>query len=393
MILFYIFAILLIIQSLISLKQGFDYLSYFQKFRYKKDFIPRVAIIAPCKGLDASMAEYFKSLFEQDYPNYQITFVVENSLDLALREINKWQALYPKIQTNCAIAGTSDKCGQKVHNLKVAINSLDQNVEAFAFVDSDVCLPKTWLMALIAPLADKTVAATTGYRWFVPTDNRLASLLRSIWNGSIATSLGDHQNNFAWGGSMAILRSTFYKIDVERYWQGTVSDDYGLTQAVKASKQAIKFVPSCLVPSLGGCSFSELLEFTTRQIIITKVYSKALWWLLFISNSMFNLVFFVGLVLGIILFIKDFNFWPLLLVLIIYFLGIWKSVLRIKAIKLVLTDYEKIISQKLFSYYFFSPLVALIFGYNLIMSLGRNQITWRGITYKLISNSETIVIR
>lgn len=393
MILFYIFAILLIIQSLISLKQGFDYLSYFQKFSYKKDFIPRVAIIAPCKGLDASIAEYFKSLFEQDYPNYQITFVVENSLDPALREINKWQALYPKIQTNCAIAGTSDKCGQKVHNLKVAINSLDQNVEAFAFVDSDVCLPKTWLMALIAPLADKTVAATTGYRWFVPTDNRLASLLRSIWNGSIATSLGDHQNNFAWGGSMAILRSTFYKIDVERYWQGTVSDDYGLTQAVKASKQAIKFVPSCLVPSLGGCSFSELLEFTTRQIIITKVYSKALWWLLFISNSMFNLVFFVGLVLGIILFIKDFNFWPLLLVLIIYFLGIWKSVLRIKAIKLVLTDYEKIISQKLFSYYFFSPLVALIFGYNLIMSLGRNQITWRGITYKLISNSETIVIR
>ncbi|MBL8196943.1 MAG: glycosyltransferase family 2 protein, partial [Blastocatellia bacterium] len=365
MILFYIFAILLIIQSLISLKQGFSYLSYFQKFSYKKDFIPRVAIIAPCKGLDASMAEYFKSLFEQDYPNYQITFVVENSLDPALREINKWQALYPKIQTNCAIAGTSDKCGQKVHNLKVAINSLDQNVEAFAFVDSDVCLPKTWLMALIAPLADKTVAATTGYRWFVPTDNRLASLLRSIWNGSIATSLGDHQNNFAWGGSMAILRSTFYKIDVERYWQGTVSDDYGLTQAVKASKQAIKFVPSCLVPSLGGCSFSELLEFTTRQIIITKVYSKALWWLLFISNSMFNLVFFVGLVLGIILFIKDFNFWPLLLVLIIYFLGIWKSVLRIKAIKLVLTDYEKIISQKLFSYYFFSPLVALIFGYNL----------------------------
>ena len=393
MILFYIFAVLLIIQSLISLKQGFDYLSYFQKFTYKKDFTPSVVIIAPCKGLDPSMAEYFKSLFEQDYPNYQIVFVLESSLDPALTEINKWQVLYPQIKTTSVIAGTSDKCGQKVHNLKVAINSLDQNVEAFAFVDSDVCLPKTWLMALIAPLVDKTVAATTGYRWFVPTDNRLASLLRSIWNGSIATSLGDHQNNFAWGGSMAILRSTFYKIDVEKYWQGIVRDNYELTQAVKASKQTIKFVPSCLVASLGGCSFSELLEFTTRQIIITKVYSKALWWLLFISNSMFNLVFFVGLVLGTILFIKDFNFWPLLLVLIIYFLGIWKSILRIKAIKLVLTDYEKNISQNLFSYYFFSPLVALIFGYNLIMSLGRNQITWRGITYKLISNNETIVIR
>lgn len=393
MILFYIFAILLIIQSLISLKQGFDYLSYFQKFSYKKDFTPYVAIIAPCKGLDTSIEQYFKSLFEQDYPNYQITFVVESSLDPVLVEINKWQALYPQIKTNCVIAGTSDKCGQKVHNLKTAINSLNKNVDVFAFVDSDVCLPKTWLMALIAPLADEKIAATTGYRWFVPTDKKLASLLRSIWNGSIATSLGDHQNNFAWGGSMAILRSTFYQIDVEKYWQGTVSDDYGLTQAVKASKQTIKFVPNCLVASLGGCSFSELLEFTTRQIIITKVYSKPLWWLLFISNSMFNLVFFIGGISAVVLFIRDFNFLPLLLILIIYFLGIWKSILRIKAVRLVLRDYEKSISQNLLSYYLFSPLVALIFGYNLIMSLGRNQITWRGITYKLISNNETIVIR
>ncbi|KAF0248306.1 MAG: glycosyltransferase [bacterium] len=392
MIIFYIFAVLLIIQSLISLQQGFHYLVYFRKFKNISGFTPLAAIIAPCKGLEDSMSEYLRSLFEQDYPNYQIVFVVESTKDPAFTQISTWQAKYPNIKTQCLVAGQTKACGQKVHNLQVAVSSLNDEVKVFAFVDSDVCLPSHWLGALVAPLADKEVGATTGYRWFIPSTGNLASLLRSVWNGSIASSLGGHRNNFAWGGSMAILQETFKLIDVKKYWQGTVSDDYALTKAVKNAKFYIKFVPLCLVPSLGSCSLAQLLEFTTRQIIITKVYSPKLWWLLLVSNAMFNIVFFLGLFLGFYQLLAGYNYWPLLLILSIYILGVWKGYLRIKAVKLVLSDYKEVISQYRLSYYLLSPLVALIFFYNLIMSLKTNQIAWRGVIYELKSDNSTMVI-
>src|SRR5262249_6631219 len=144
---------------------------------------------------------------------------------------------------------------------------IESDIEVLAFADSDVCLKRGWLRALVAPLSDRAVGATTGYRWFIPTSGGLVSLLRSALNGSIATTLGGHRNNFAWGGSMAILRSTFERIKVREYWRGTVSDDFALTGAVKAAGLFVKFVPACLVPSFGDCSLKELFEFTTRQII------------------------------------------------------------------------------------------------------------------------------
>ncbi len=390
MLIFYIFATILIIQSLISLLQGFQYLRYFQNISVSSDFTPSAAIIAPCKGIDQSMNKFLDSLFSQNYSNYQIVFVVEDQADPAFKEIVSWQEKFPKIKSRCLIAGKSQNCGQKVHNLQVAISTLGKEVEVFAFVDSDICLPSHWLKCLINPLKDKEVGATTGYRWFIPSN--FASLLRSIWNASIATSLGDHRNNFAWGGSMAILQKTFEAIGVENYWKTTISDDYALTKAVKDAKLYVKFVPFCLVPSLGDCRFSEMLEFTTRQIIITKVYSPNLWKLLLFSNTIFNLTFFVGLFWGLYLYLVYFKYSVLLLTVIIYLLGVWKSHLRIKAIKLVLPEYQNVKLLYHISYYLFSPLVALVFGYNLLISLTTNQITWRGIKYQLQSDKSCIRI-
>ncbi len=407
MIIFYIFAGLLIVQGLASLWEGFRYLSYIRAnvaspqslardeilMRKRDETLPRAAIFAPCKGIDAAMNEYLRALFELDYPNYQIFFIVESREDSAAAEIERWQHRYPAIEARCLVAGLSDNCGQKVHNLLAALDQVDDEIAVYAFVDSDVCPARGWLRELVAPLSDGSVGATTGYRWFIPTDGRFASLLRSAWNGSIATTLGGHRGNFAWGGSMAILRATFDRIDVRRYWQGAVSDDYGLTRAVQAANLYVKFAPACLTPSLGGCSLAELLEFTTRQIIITRIYSSGRWVLLLISNLLFNLVFFSGLALSVRAIIKEQNFSPLIIIAIIYLLGVWKGYLRIQAIKLMLTEYQQEISRYRWAYYLLAPLVALIFLYNLIASATTNRITWRGIAYELRSSNETIIYR
>ena len=86
----------------------------------------------------------------------------------------------------------------------------------------------------------------------------------------------DH--NFAWGGSMAIRAADFRRLGIaEAYWANTVSDDYALTRAVREAGGKIAFEPRCLVASREESSLREFLRWSTRQIIITRVYAAHLW--------------------------------------------------------------------------------------------------------------------
>jgi hypothetical protein len=76
----------------------------------------------------------------------------------------------------------------------------------------------------------------------------------------------------------------FQKLDMLERWRGTLSDDFALTRALRAAKLPIRFVPNCLTASMDNCSFAELLEFTTRQMKITRVYSAHLWKISLVTN-------------------------------------------------------------------------------------------------------------
>src|SRR6185503_11846517 len=150
----------------------------------------------------------------------------------------------------------------------------DRQSEVIVFVDTDARPATDWLQHLVAPLADPRVGAASGYRWFIPVRGGFSSHLRSVWNASIASALGRNvHKNFCWGGSTAIRRSLFAELDVVNRWKGTVSDDFTITRTLQEAKFPIHFVPACLVPSLGDCNVRELLEFTNRQLKITRVYA------------------------------------------------------------------------------------------------------------------------
>ena len=133
------------------------------------------------------------------------------------------------------------------------------------------------------------MAVSTGYRWYAAESGSLPALLRSTWNASVVTALGDHGRNFAWGGSMALRREVFDRIGVREAWEGALSDDYAVTRAAQRSGKRIAFVPECLIPSYGDCTWHELLEFTTRQILIARVYDASTWRMALVTQSIFNI--------------------------------------------------------------------------------------------------------
>ena len=399
---FYILAGLLIVQGLISLREGFRFL-YFVRGSIGKppgDYAPFASIIAPCKGIDTGFAENIAALFRQKYPAYEIIFVVESESDASvaelIRQTERHQENEESLCTRVTLvtAGQSKNCGQKIHNLIKGLERVSGESKVFVFVDSDARPHENWLRYLVAPLTDdKEIGATTGYRWFLPEKGGLASTFLSVWNGSIATTQGTHKRNFAWGGSMALTRAAFDELKIKDAWAGTVSDDYMVTTTVKNAGRYIKYVPECLIVSYDDSTFSRLLEFTTRQMIITRVYSPGIWKLAWCSNTLFNVTFYFGIVLVVRgLLHSESVIWPASLLGLIYLLGAWKGWLRYRAIRLLLDRYRQELDRISWAYVLLPPFMSLLWLYNMIASAMTRRITWRGITYELRSPHKTIIL-
>ncbi|MDQ1559769.1 MAG: hypothetical protein QOD32_2829 [Pyrinomonadaceae bacterium] len=396
---YYFFAALLLLQSLVSLRGGARYLRYFRRelSAPAPDFTPFVTVVVPCRGLDQGLHENLSALCEQNYPAFEIVFVIDSRDDPALGVIEELRRTWGNASspaTRVVVAGAASESGQKVHNLIAAVGAADARSEVFAFVDSDARPHPGWLRALVAPLADETLGATTGYRWFIPSTN-LASHLRAVWNASIASALGENSRaNFCWGGSTAIRRETFTRVRMRERWRGTLSDDFALTRALQEARLPIHFAPRCLTASHEVCDARTLLEFTTRQLKITRVYAPRLWRIVLISNLLFVAIFYGGLALALARALSGLSYvLPLALVAAIYALGSAKAVLRLRAVALAFAPRKKIWrAGTLAAHVLLWPLASALYLYNAVASARSRHIRWRGITYELKSPSETVII-
>ncbi|HZG51814.1 MAG TPA: glycosyltransferase family 2 protein [Pyrinomonadaceae bacterium] len=396
---FYLFAALLILQSLVSLRGGARYLRYFRRQLAAPlpDFTPFLTIVVPCRGLDEGLQDNLETLFWQGYPAYEIIFVVDRPDDPALEVIERVRRIWENVwypTTRVVVAGEASESGQKVHNLIAGVGAADARSEVFVFADSDARPGRDWLRALVAPLADENTGAATGYRWFIPSRNP-ATHLRAVWNASIASALGENsRSNFCWGGSTAIRRETFTRLRITQEWRGTLSDDFALTRALQRAQLPIHFVPRCLTASHEVCRARALLEFTTRQLKITRVYAPRLWRIVLISNFLFVAVFYGGIALTLSRFARGLPFaLPLALVACIFALGSAKACLRLRAVALAFAPEQKIWrAATLAAHVLLWPLASALFLYNALAAGVSRRINWRGITYELKSPSETVII-
>ena len=397
--LFYCCAAIVIFLGVTSLLSGVRFAKYVrsQLTRRAPEFTPVVSVIAPFRGLEQGLGENITAILKQNYPAYEVVFVAANAGDPALQLVTKLSELIiagSQVKTRVVIAGDASDSGQKVHNLRAAVREADPSSEAFVFVDTDARPHDNWLRMLVAPLQDERIGAATGYRWFVPDKGGLASHLRSVWNASIASALGDRDDkNFCWGGSTAIRRATFEKLNVTKRWRGTVSDDFTLMRILREAKLPIRFVPACLVASFGACGFRELMEFTTRQLKITRVYAPHFWRSVLLGSLLFGLVFFGGIALVVTRAALGLPFIiPLVSLLVIFGLGAAKGLVRLRAVSLMLADCQIRTRQSLLAHLCLWPVTSLLYLYNALVAAFSRRIKWRGITYELKSPTEAVII-
>lgn len=392
---FYIFAALLVWFSFKSFRGGVEYLRFFREELTKppSEWEPMVTIIAPCKGVDEGMLANFDALLDQDLPEYEVVFVIDDPDDPAAAIIEQaWQEAERHVKL--VVAPKAAASSQKVENLREGVLHADPKSEVFVFVDSDARPSPGWLRALIAPLRDETIGTATGYRWFISDEPTLASELRSAWNASIASALGPNEkSNFTWGGSMAIRRDTFDRIGMREKWQGTLSDDFAVTRAMRAAGLRIRFVPQALAASVESCTFRELFEFTNRQMKITRVYMPQLWLMSFFGSGLFNLVMAAAILIAILSKTNGVPVWAALATLfLVAFFSVGKAVLRLYAVRLALPQFGPELRRQRFSQYTLWLFTPAIFFANCVAALVSREIVWRGTRYRLVSPERTEVM-
>lgn len=397
--LFYLFAAVVVWLGVDSLRGGFRYLAYVRREMEKglPLYTPFASVIAPVRGLDQGLGDNIAALFCQDYPAYEIIFVTDRAEDPALVVIEEMRRMFAGregLSARVVVAGAATGGGQKVHNLSVATGLVDAACRVLVFVDSDARVGKDWLRALVAPLSDERMGAATGYRWFIPVRGGFASHLRSVWNASIASALGERaEKNFCWGGSTAIRRETFQRANVMNYWRGALSDDFALMRALQAERLPVYFVPLCLTPSFEDCSLAELFEFTTRQLKITRVYAPHFWKAVLVGSLLFVAVFFGGIVLAATRAALGLSYTvPLLLIGVIFALGLGKAYVRFVAVTLALSAHRAQLRRGLWAHLLLWPFTSMLYLYNALAAALSRRIVWRGITYELKSPSETVII-
>jgi ceramide glucosyltransferase len=333
--------------------------------------LPPATVIVPVKGYDEGLRENLAALAALDYPDYELIVTAHSADDIP-------RGVLPRRAKIVLAHGDTGDTAEKIQNLLAAVRVARKRSEVLAFADSDGRPGKQWLRALVAPLAESGVGAATGYRWFMPAPADFWSLMRAVWDAVAAGVLGPGNNPFVWGGAMAMRKERFFESRVPEFWRGAISDDYALSEAVRAMNLTIAYAPGALTPCGEHIGMMRLFSWIRRQMAITRTYSPRLWWPALIAHVFYCASMAASLVLAAR------GYGPAAVALGAQLVpGMWKGWRRMRLARLVLPEHEEWFGRWGWVHAAFVPIGTWAWLAALGSSAFVGQIEWRGRHYEL----------
>jgi hypothetical protein len=392
------------VESLLALGGGFRFRRAFRAAAtLTSSQEPSLTLFLPLRGIDPGLEENLRSFFRQTYGDHQIVLVTDRREDPSFAVAGRIRKEFPDTPSRLLVAGPAEGRGQKVHNLLFALDHVRDEDLVLAFGDSDIRPSPSWLGSLVRPLANPAVGVSTGFRWHVPQRGGFASVLRSVWNAGITSLMAGRRPPFAWGGALALRREVFERTGVRERWQGSLSDDYAVTRAVEESGLSIRFEPRSLSFSHEDCSLRQLLDWSFRQLAITRVYRPELWRAGLVGETFANLTLWGGLVVvGVAI-----GRWltaesgpsslaqPLLLgglLVAAYVVRGVKAGIRLRAVVERFPEETAGLRRWRLAFVLGTPIASLVTLTGLLRSAVTREIRWRGIRYRMVSPTRTEIL-
>jgi len=337
----------------------------------RSEDLPSATVIVPVKGYDEGLRENLEALATLDYPDYELIVTAHSAGDIP-------PGVLPARVRVVLANGTDSGASEKIQNLLAAVRASRKRTEVLAFADSDGRVTKDWLRALVTPLVEPGVGASTGYRWFLPDPPDFWSLLRGVWDAVAAGTLGAGDNRFVWGGATAIRKELFFDARVPEFWEDALTDDLTLSQAVHAAGLSIAYAPGALTPCLEHTTAPVFLAWIRRQMALTRLYAPRLWW----TGLIAHIFYCGGMAASVIASIRGNRFaeWALIAQLSP---GMLKGLNRATLAKAALPEYEAWFKRHSWVHAIWVPLATWVWLVALVSSGFARTIEWRGRRYAL----------
>src|ERR1700692_4446734 len=120
--LFYLLVVEQVLQGFYNLWDGLRWRRMVQRRigSHTGFYAPRLALFCPIKGVEPGLEKNLAALTSFDYSNYELFFTMASADDPARKIIDKLAAS-SKRPIHTVIAGRPDGCGEKVNNLRAAV--------------------------------------------------------------------------------------------------------------------------------------------------------------------------------------------------------------------------------------------------------------------------------
>ena len=360
---------------LFSLGYLFFALIAVEHFNYKKNkktimenFQPSVTILKPIYGLDPDMLDNLRSFCQQDYPQYQVIFGIQDKNDPALSIVEEITKEFSESDVSYIISTERHGTNHKVSNL---INMYPYIKHEYILIaDSDMRVSKNFLTQVISPFSDTKIGAVTCLYNGIAKD-KIASKLNAMFINnwflpSVLISRILQPMKYCLGATMIVKRNILKKIGGFESLSNHLADDYILGKLISNFGYKIHLSDYIVENIVEEASFKNLILHELRWARTLKRIEPLGYALTFLTDSLVLSIF-----AGITLFITTESFILLCLPIVI------TLSLRV----LLHNSANKMINSKRVSEIWLIPLRDILSFCIRIISYIGNSVRWRNNTF------------
>jgi ceramide glucosyltransferase len=223
-------------------------------------FTPPVSILRSLKGLDPHMYAALRSHCLLDYPEYEVLFGVSDPGDPALALVEKLREEFPQVKLRIIHCPQALGLNGKVSNLA---QMLPQALYEYVIInDSDILVPRNYLLRVLVPLAQPGVGMVTAlYRGLA--GNALGSKLEALGlstdfsGGVLVARFIEGGLRFALGATIATTKTVIHQIGGLEPLVDYLGDDYELGARAAAAGHKVELANIVVETALPDYSFRD----------------------------------------------------------------------------------------------------------------------------------------
>ena len=118
-----------------------------------------LSVLKPLAGLDQGLEDNLRTIFNQNYPNFEILFAVRTEADPAVPIVRRLQSEYPNVPSRLLLVGEPPYSNAKVWSLSQMTEAAKHDILVMS--DSDIRVTPNFLRTIGAEFADSKLGVSS----------------------------------------------------------------------------------------------------------------------------------------------------------------------------------------------------------------------------------------